>query len=90
MRSVEEGRLAWQENTECLRGREGARRRSHIQERGHPFQVVGKPFRDRDILNICGLVVVVPTMPITASYYYFKRGSVELWTLFKMHAFSSR
>lgn len=28
------GRLAWKENTACLRGREGTRRRSHIQERG--------------------------------------------------------
>lgn len=33
MRSVEAGRLAWKENTACLRGREGPRR-SHIQERG--------------------------------------------------------
>lgn len=41
--------------------------------------MVGKPFGDRDILNICGLVVVVvPTMSIIVYYYYFKRESIKL------------
>lgn len=35
MRSVAEARLAWKGNAACLRGREGTRRNSHIQERGH-------------------------------------------------------
>lgn len=67
MRSVEEVRLTWKENTACLRGREGTRRRSRIQERG-PFQV-----------NICDLVVVVvPTMSIIVYYYCFKKESTKL------------
>lgn len=37
------------------------------------MQVVAKPLGDRDILNICGFVVVVMlTMTIKVYYYYFE------------------
>lgn len=50
-----------------LGGKAGAGRRPHIR-------VVAKPLGGRDILNICGFVVVaVLIMTIKVYYYYFKR-----------------
>lgn len=53
-------------------------------KKGGPFQVVGKPLGDTDILNICSFVVVF-IIPITVYndyndyyYHYFKRGSIKL------------
>lgn len=41
--------------------------------------MVGKPFGDRDILNICSFGgSCCSTMSIIAYYYYFKRESIKL------------